>query len=113
MTPVGVVGSERAADSALMCAAPAFYRSAFYSAVIVRDGMTDFDQGRAAALMASSFPGDDWSTKASVQTVNEQPRQPVRHPHLTTGLQNRAVPGWHRGGYQHRYWHEGRWLYYR
>jgi hypothetical protein len=59
---------------------------------MVHDGMTDFGQGRAAALKSSSLPGDDWSTKASVQAVNEQPRPPVRHPHLTARFRNRAVP---------------------
>jgi hypothetical protein len=30
---------------------------------MVHDGMTDFGQGRAAALKSSSLPGDDWEAR--------------------------------------------------
>jgi hypothetical protein len=55
------------------------------------DGMTEFGQGRPAAVLASFLRGDDRDAKAPVQTVDEQPGAPVRHPHLAAGLGNRAV----------------------
>jgi hypothetical protein len=53
------------------------YRSTFDGTIMVYDGVTEFGQGRAAALPASSLPDDDWGAKASVQAVNKQPSPPV------------------------------------
>jgi hypothetical protein len=68
-----------------------FYRSTFDGTVVVYDSVTEFSQGRAAALLVSVLAGDDRGAKTSVQAVNEQPRPPVRHPHLPAGFGNRAM----------------------
>ena len=41
------------------------YHSTFNSTVMVYDGVTEFGQGRAAALLASVLTGDDRGTKAT------------------------------------------------
>jgi hypothetical protein len=66
------------------------YRSTFNGTVMVYDRVTEFGQGRAAALLASLLAGDDWDAKTSVQAVNKQPSSPVRHPHLPAGFGDRA-----------------------
>jgi hypothetical protein len=42
------------------------YRSTFDGTVMVYDSVTEFGQGRAAALLASLLAGDDWGAKTSV-----------------------------------------------
>ena len=70
---------------------PRLYRSTLDGTVMVYDGVAEFRQGRAAALLTSVLAGDDRVVKTSVQAVNKQPSAPVRHPHLPAGFRNRAV----------------------
>jgi hypothetical protein len=54
---------------------------------MLHDGMTEFGQRRAAAVLASLLRSDDRGAKAPVQAVNQQPGAPVRHSHLPAKME--------------------------
>ena len=55
------------------------------------DGVAEFGQGCAAAVLAACLRGDDGSAEAPVQIVDQKPGAAVRHAHPAARLGNRAV----------------------
>jgi hypothetical protein len=51
----------------------------------------EIGQGGATTMQAAGLRCDDRHAKAVVQIVDEEPGASIGHPHLTTGLRNRAV----------------------
>lgn len=60
-------------------------------AVMLDDGMTKRGQRSATTMQAACLRCDDRRAKAVVQIVDKEPGASIGHPHLTTGLRNRAV----------------------